>query len=460
MAKWWQSTHGATKRRCATEGSARTRSTRERREPGTTGRAGGSRTGCYSHCNLAPGRLRHVSARRIRPFFPLRRIHGASGRVRIGLPRRRGCAAPIRSIQNESDGSAREGTTRDAAISERGRPPLCDGRALAIGRCSQDGLPEPERRTDGSTRAASGSRESTSTSIAATSVRRGTWAIHPVAGHRPDDAIVTGIRPAETGTWERPAGSCPECGFDWEESTYEILVGQCVRNVAVFGGVLSRIDPSEAVEPGLWSASRYVWHTVDVLRFGTERLWTIAADPSFGVPTWDENVVAEVRSYDQLSPIVGLIALIAARRGLADGGVRGTARRLDPSPRGRHDLCLRRRAAKRPRGLPPPLGRSPRHRRLSFHFGFAFRVDRSGWGHPREPLRVSLPGRPGVRTLDASRMPRTTGPQLLGYSDSDVRTGDPMTDKKFGSSSRGFPRFRTPSRVGRGGLGGRGSAMD
>jgi len=85
-----------------------------------------------------------------------------------------------------------------------------------------------------------------------------------------------------------------------------------VLNVAVFGGVLSTVDPSVAVEPGLWSGSRYVWHTVDVLRFGTERLWTISADPSFGVPTWDENVIAEVRSYDQLSPIVGLIALIAA----------------------------------------------------------------------------------------------------------------------------------------------------
>jgi hypothetical protein len=85
-----------------------------------------------------------------------------------------------------------------------------------------------------------------------------------------------------------------------------------VQNVAVFGTVLSHIDPARAVEPGLWSASRYVWHTVDVLRFGTERIWTISADPDFGVPEWDENVVAAVRTYDALSPVVGLIALIAA----------------------------------------------------------------------------------------------------------------------------------------------------
>ena len=110
----------------------------------------------------------------------------------------------------------------------------------------------------------------------------------------------------------RPDSTCPECGFDWAEEGYEVLVGQCIQDIAVFGGVLSRIDPAVAVEPGLWSASRYVWHTVDVLRFGTERLWTISADPTFGVPAWDENVLADVRAYDHLSPVVGLIALISA----------------------------------------------------------------------------------------------------------------------------------------------------
>ena len=120
--------------------------------------------------------------------------------------------------------------------------------------------------------------------------------------------------PTAPDDWKRRAGQCAECHFDWAETDYETLVGQCVHAVAVFGEVLSRVEPLEAVEPGLWSASRYVWHTVDVLRFGTERLWTISADPAFGVPSWDENVVAEVRSYDALSPVVGLIALIAAAR--------------------------------------------------------------------------------------------------------------------------------------------------
>jgi hypothetical protein len=119
----------------------------------------------------------------------------------------------------------------------------------------------------------------------------------------PDDALPG---------WESHEGLCVECAFDWDEADYEDLIGQCVRGVAVFGEVLSNIDPAAPVEPGLWSASRYVWHTVDVLRFGTERLWTISADPTFGVPSWDENLIADTRSYDQLSPVVGLIALIAA----------------------------------------------------------------------------------------------------------------------------------------------------
>jgi hypothetical protein len=124
--------------------------------------------------------------------------------------------------------------------------------------------------------------------------------------------VIPGVADSSRGSWPHPAERCPECEFEWGQRDYEHLVGDCVRNVAVFGGVLSSIDPAEEVRPGLWSASRYVWHTVDVLRIGTERLWTISADPTFGVPEWDENVLADVRSYDALSPIVGLIALIAA----------------------------------------------------------------------------------------------------------------------------------------------------
>ena len=117
---------------------------------------------------------------------------------------------------------------------------------------------------------------------------------------------------SRSAAWARPQAQCPDCGFDWDEESSDILVIQCVSNIAIFGGVLVQIDPAAPVEPGLWSASRYVWHTVDVLRYGTERLWTISADPTFDVPTWEENEMADVRSYDDLSPLVGLIALVSA----------------------------------------------------------------------------------------------------------------------------------------------------
>ena len=118
------------------------------------------------------------------------------------------------------------------------------------------------------------------------------------------------------------------------------MVGHCVHAIAVFGEALARIDPPEPVEPGLWSASRYVWHTVDVLRFGTERLWTISADPTFGVPSWDENAVAHVRSYDALSPVVGLIALIAAARAWREAALEAPHDVQTPHPEAGHLLAF------------------------------------------------------------------------------------------------------------------------
>lgn len=59
---------------------------------------------------------------------------------------------------------------------------------------------------------------------------------------------------------------------------------------------------------GVWSPSEYLWHLVDVLRIGHERLLTIVTDPGGGIPCWDENALAEVRHYGALSPSVGLIA--------------------------------------------------------------------------------------------------------------------------------------------------------
>jgi hypothetical protein len=61
----------------------------------------------------------------------------------------------------------------------------------------------------------------------------------------------------------------------------------------------------------------YLWHLVDVLRIGTERLLTLTHDPSRGIACWDENALAEVRHYQRLSPVVGLIVLRSAAQAWA-----------------------------------------------------------------------------------------------------------------------------------------------
>jgi hypothetical protein len=151
--------------------------------------------------------------------------------------------------------------------------------------------------------------------------------------------------------WDDHDGLCPECGFDWDQTDYDGLVGHCMRSIAVFGEVLARIDPGVEVQPGLWTASRYVWHTVDVLRCGTERFWTLSADPAFGVPAFDENVLADSRSYDDLSPVVGLIALIAAARSWREAALEaphdvstphpeaGAICAFDIAQRSAHEVC-------------------------------------------------------------------------------------------------------------------------
>jgi hypothetical protein len=61
----------------------------------------------------------------------------------------------------------------------------------------------------------------------------------------------------------------------------------------------------------------YLWHLVDVLRIGTERLLTLTHDPGRGITCWDENALAKVRRYQQLSPVVRLIALRSAAQAWA-----------------------------------------------------------------------------------------------------------------------------------------------
>jgi hypothetical protein len=111
--------------------------------------------------------------------------------------------------------------------------------------------------------------------------------------------------------WQPHSPVCEECGFAWTVSRNDAieLVARLPENAA---DAVARIDQPMQQFGERWSASMYVWHLVDVLRIGTERLLTLAHDPGRGLTCWDENALAEIRRYRQLSPAVGLIVLPAA----------------------------------------------------------------------------------------------------------------------------------------------------
>jgi hypothetical protein len=108
------------------------------------------------------------------------------------------------------------------------------------------------------------------------------------------------------------------CDFDWNltEVAIDELVGAAAhRYRALLSSRPNRVD--EAVIER-WSPRMYLWHVVDVLRLGTERLWQLRVAPSAPMAPWDENALAAARNYSALSTELGLHALgVAASEWIA-----------------------------------------------------------------------------------------------------------------------------------------------
>ena len=71
--------------------------------------------------------------------------------------------------------------------------------------------------------------------------------------------------------WQPDSAVCAECGFDWEmarQNAIELVARVPDAAAAAITGIK---DPMRRTGER-WSASMYVWHLVDVLRIGTERL--------------------------------------------------------------------------------------------------------------------------------------------------------------------------------------------
>lgn len=109
--------------------------------------------------------------------------------------------------------------------------------------------------------------------------------------------------------WTPEDPVCAECRFDWALPAADAIaiVAGCP---GAYEGALAGAAPRPAAADGRWSAGMYLWHVVDVLRIGVERLWTIKLDPDTGIPCWDENGLAAARHYSMLSIKVGLHALL------------------------------------------------------------------------------------------------------------------------------------------------------
>jgi hypothetical protein len=113
--------------------------------------------------------------------------------------------------------------------------------------------------------------------------------------------------------WQPDSPVCEECGFAWTVSRDDAIDLVAKLPEAATAAVAGIRQPMQRIGAP-WSASMYVWHLVDVLRIGTERLLTLTHDPGRAITCWDENALAETRRYAQLSPSVGLIVLRTAAR--------------------------------------------------------------------------------------------------------------------------------------------------
>ena len=104
---------------------------------------------------------------------------------------------------------------------------------------------------------------------------------------------------------------CPQCGFDWGlvDGVALEVVGHAP---SLYSSAFAGREGARYGAAGFWSPREYLWHVVDVLRHGTENLWTLAVDPDAGFAPWREHDVMAARSASPMSVRVGLWALAVA----------------------------------------------------------------------------------------------------------------------------------------------------
>ncbi len=71
---------------------------------------------------------------------------------------------------------------------------------------------------------------------------------------------------------------------------------------------------TRAVAETAWNPAQYLWHVVDVIRYGTERLLALDLDAANGAMAWDADEAMHLRRRSPMSIVVGLAALELAVR--------------------------------------------------------------------------------------------------------------------------------------------------
>jgi hypothetical protein len=102
--------------------------------------------------------------------------------------------------------------------------------------------------------------------------------------------------------------SCAECGFSWLTAGDDALA-EVRDGPARFTLLLEGRDATVAPASGVWSPSAYVWHVADLVRAWSERLHSLAADPSAAWAGFDPDELARARRYDALPVTTGPWAL-------------------------------------------------------------------------------------------------------------------------------------------------------
>lgn len=117
-----------------------------------------------------------------------------------------------------------------------------------------------------------------------------------------------------------PMAPCPTCGYDVAPTAHDhaaVVADAHRRYRDLFAGV-AHARAADPPSDSSWSPVAHLWHVVDVVRLGADRLWALVLDPDVAIAPWDADELAAARRYGALGLHGGLHALDHAARAWTD----------------------------------------------------------------------------------------------------------------------------------------------